>query len=379
MQRRKPHSGREQGRSRLTIADARRARVRRLRRLLREHDLGALLVANPNDIRYLTGFSGDDSALIVLERSLIMVSDFRFEEELQNLPAQTRLVIRSTGLFEAVGQTLRDTGVDSIGVQAEHLTILGRREIARRAGARRLVDAPPLLATLRAVKDDFEICAIRNAVRVQEQALLATLEQAAPGMMEREIAAHLEYEMKVRGAEGVSFPTIVAAGASGSLPHYSPARRRTGRNKALLIDWGARVDGYCADMTRTVAFGRWPARIREIYSVVLDAMDAAVEAVRPNIRAREIDRVARGIIEAAGYGPRFGHGLGHGIGLDVHEAPRVSRLSEDTLLPGMVITIEPGVYIPGVGGVRIEDDVLVTERGARRLASLPRDLTWATR
>lgn len=353
--------------------------MRRLRRLLGEHDLDAVLIANPNDIRYLTGFSGEDSALIVLERSLVMVSDFRFEEELAALPATTRLVIRTNGLLEAVGQTLRDTGVDRIGVQAEHLTILARREIARRAGARRLLDAPPLLANLRAVKDDHEIKSIRRAVRVQEQALLATLDQAAPGMMEREVAALLEYEMKTRGAEGLSFPTIVAAGASGSLPHYSPARLRTGRNKALLIDWGARVDGYCADMTRTVAFGRWPAQIREIYEVVLEAMDSAVAAVRPHVEAREIDRVARGIIEAAGYGPRFGHGLGHGIGLDVHEAPRLSRLSEDTLLPGMVITIEPGVYIPGVGGVRIEDDVLVTERGAKRLASLPRDLTWATR
>ena len=358
---------------------AQRERLRRLRAAIREQDCEALLVTNPDDIRYLTGFSGEDSIALVQSRKVTIVSDFRFAEDLEVVKGRSRVVPRDGKMSAAVGALVRDEGVERLGLQAEHVTLAERKAYADEIGARRLVATKGLLSDLRAVKDEVEIKAITRAARLQEEALLATLETLEPGRREREICARLEFEMKSRGASGPSFPTIVAAGAYSSRPHAVPAVARAATGKPLLIDWGARLDGYCSDMTRTFSLGRWSKRMREVYLIVLEAFEAALARVADGVACRVVDAAARDIIEGAGYGERFGHGLGHGIGLEVHEAPRLARRSEDTLRAGMVVTIEPGIYLPGIGGVRIEDDVLVTDRGARTLSSLPRDIDWATR
>jgi len=360
--------------------DPRRCRLQRLRAALSDQECDALLITNPNDIFYLTGFHGEDSYLLVSSRACVIISDFRFQEELDQTPRGVRVHIRDGAIDKAVGRVVADyEGLRSIGVQAEHLSLVRKTRLARAVRPARLRQTKGLLGRLRAVKDDVEVRAIRRAVRIQEEALRGTLDTLEPGVAEAEVAAELEYRMKRLGAEGPSFPTIVAAGAAASRPHYRPGEPKLRARGAVLIDWGARAAGYCGDMTRCVAFGRWPGPLAEVYDLVLEAHLTAIDAVRPGARCRDVDAAARDVIAAAGYGDVFGHGLGHGLGLDVHESPRLSRHTSETLEPGMVVTIEPGVYLPGVGGIRIEDDVLVTGRGRRNLSTLPKDRDWATR
>jgi len=358
---------------------ARRGRLRNLRGEMRDKECDAALITNPNDIRYITGFSGEDSYTIVSSRSVVVISDFRFEEDLGVVDGIARVHLRKDDIVDAVRTVVGDLDPERLAFQSEHVSVHLRSRLVKAVGARRLHPTVGLLSRLRLIKDEAEVRSIRKAVRIQQRALEATLESIKPGRTEASIAAELEYNLKSLGAEGVSFPIIVAARANGSKPHAAPGKTKTGKNQPLLIDWGARVDGYCSDMTRTICLGAWPKPLRAVYGVVLDAQLSAMKAVRSGVRARDVDAVARSIISDAGFGDFFGHGLGHGIGLDVHEGPRVSRQSDTVLEAGMIVTIEPGVYLPGVGGVRIEDDVLVTESGAKNLCSLPKSLDWATR
>lgn len=346
---------------------------------MRNAGCDSALLTNANDIRYITGFSGEDSYAVVSGRSVVVVSDFRFEEDLRIVRGIARVHLRKGDMVEALREVISDLNPDALAFQSEHVSVHLRARLAKAVGAKLLKPTVGLLAGLRLIKDESEIRTIRKAVKIQEKALLETLGTLKPGQTESHIAATLEYNLKALGADGVSFPTIVAARANGSKPHAVPGKTKTGNNQPLLIDWGARVDGYCSDMTRTFTLGRWSGPMREVYEVVLDAQVAAIKAVGPDVSTKAIDRVARDIIAEAGYGDRFGHGLGHGIGLDIHEGPRVAQLGETKLKPGMIVTIEPGVYLPGVGGVRIEDDVLVTATGATNLCSLPKTLDWAAR
>ncbi len=355
-----------------------RARAKRVRSAMAEAGVDALLISNARDIRYLTPFAGDDSVAVLAKRSLVVVSDFRFEEDLARLKGLARVVIREGEMIDALKGVVADLGPERLGVQAEHASVAFRKRVARAVGAGLLKDTEGLAAGVRACKDEAEVRLIRKAVRIQEAALEASLRQIGPGWTEREVAALLEHEMRSRGAEGASFPIIAAAGANGSKPHAVPGAKKLGAGQPLLIDWGARFEGYCSDMTRVVSFGRWKPKVREIYGIVAEAFEAGKAAARAGARCVDVDAAARGVIERAGYGDRFGHGLGHGIGLDIHERPRIARRAKGELREGMVVTIEPGIYLPGVGGVRIEDDVLVTARGARGLCSLPTDLDWAT-
>lgn len=358
--------------------EATRRRVGRLRRLLGERGLDALLITSPNDILYLTGFVGEASVALVGPKKLWILSDFRFQEELEPLKAFATVIIRTGPMGAAMAALVNDTGFKRVGVQSDVMTAAAKSTLAKGVGARRLVDAPGLLSGLRAVKDEQELATIRAAIRVQERALALTLPTIKPGQPEVEIAAQLEFECRRLGAEGMSFGTIVAANANGSRPHYRAGAAKTKQGGTLLIDWGARVGGYCSDMTRTFALGRWSPRMREVYRIVLEAHEAGVSAVRAGMRCRDVDAAARSVIERAGYGAEFGHSLGHGIGLDIHEEPRVAKEVDRELESGMVITIEPGIYLPGLGGVRIEDDIVVGPRGGRSLCSLPKDLSWAT-
>ena len=215
---------------------------------------------------------------------------------------------------------------------------------------------------------------MNKALRNAEEAFLAMRKTIKVGQTEQEMAARLEYEMKLRGASGPSFPTICAEGANSALPHASPGQRKVKRGSAVLFDWGARVNGYCSDLTRMVFVGSIPRKIGEIYEIVLEAQLAAIDAIRPGRRMCDVDAVARKIVTDAGYGERFNHGLGHGLGIDVHEAPSLSWRSKAKLEPGMLVTAEPGIYLPGIGGVRIEDDVLVTRTGKRVLSKLSKTM-----
>ncbi len=355
-------------------------RRKRLGAALRDEGVDALLITNPRDIRYLCPFTGEASSAVVRTSGrMTVVSDFRFEEDVAPLKPAVSVVMRRGDMTSALVDLLGGLKGDRVGVQSEYMRVSERRALAKGVGAKRLKDTKGVVSALREIKDAQEIAHLRRAVKVQQEAMEATLAELRPGQSEFEIAARLEYEMRVRGSEEPAFGVIVAARANGSKPHAVPGRTKAGANQPVLFDWGATVEGYRSDMTRTVALGRWPRKVREVYEVVREAQLTAIDAVGPGVACSEVDGVARGVIERAGFGPRFGHSLGHGIGLDIHEAPSLSKLSRAVLKPGMVVTIEPGIYLPGVGGVRIEDDIVVTERGHTNLCSLPTDIEWATR
>lgn len=339
------------------------------------------LVTNPLDVGYLTGFLGGDSYLLVAAGpgKPVLVSDFRYVEELEPLAKTVQVVIRRRMMGEAISELLSDRSVKRCGVQGEMMTLAERDALARRVGPSKLVTTSGLIGRLRARKDEHEVELIEAAVAIQEKAIRAVLPTIKPGQTEMQIAARLEAEMKTLGSSAPSFETIVAARAKGSLPHYRPGMVKTAAGQPLLIDWGATYRGYHSDMTRTFSLGRWPAKVKEIYEIVLEAHERAAAALGPGVPTSAVDAAARGHISGAGFGDRFGHGLGHGIGLNVHEDPRLSHMAGGGKLePGHIVTVEPGIYLPGIGGVRIEDDYLITEKGARCLCRLPRSIEWCT-
>ena len=355
-----------------------RVRLRALRKRIRQWGCNALLVSHAKDIRYLTGFIGDDSWLVVPAgaSNVTVISDFRFQEEIQRIAPHVAVIMRQKGLAQELQKLTAQKNYQRIAFQASHVTVAGRRVLAKALGAKNLMPVDDGLLAQRAVKDVVEVRAIRRALKIQQEAFQHTVEQIEPGQSEQQIAAHLEYQMRILGADGCAFPTIVAAGSNASLPHAIPSNRKVKKGQIILIDWGAVWNGYCSDLTRVVVVGGMPARMREIYQIVLDAQRAAIDAIASGKPLSEIDAMARQVIVKAGYGDRFGHSLGHGLGLDVHEQPTLSAKSKGQLVPGQVVTVEPGIYLPGVGGVRIEDDVLVTERGRRVLSDLPTGLEF---
>lgn len=356
---------------------------------MRERDVDHLLVTNPKDVAYLTGFLGGDSFLFIGPRGKpLILSDRRYEEELAGFSDVAKLVLRDGPMAPLIARLTaerHDAGaLERLGVQAEDLTLAqldGMKSAFKKAkvAVRTLTPVENMLGPLRRVKDEQEIRTIQRAAKLQQEAMKAVLPEAKPGISELELCAMLEAEMKARGSSEPAFETIVGAQANGSKSHYAPRHTRLRKGKPLLIDWGATVDGYRSDMTRTFSLGTWPKELAAVYDIVLEAHEAGAAALRAGVLCADVDAAARDVIDRAGYGEKFGHSLGHGIGLNVHERPTLSRhAGEATVEEGHVVTIEPGVYLPGVGGVRIEDDYLVTRRGSKNLCSLPKDRAWAT-
>lgn len=361
---------------RVTAMSSRHAsRRQRLLKSLRETGAAALLVTGETNVRYLTGFTGDSSYLLLAPGSELLISDSRYEtqiaEECPGLEASIRT--QKTKMVEAVAAAIG--GFSNVGFEASHLSVASLETIEKECKTTEWLSTEKLVENLRSIKDAGEIAEIREAVRLAERALHVLVAGAVPELTEIDAAHEMENALWRFGAGGLSFPAILAAGDRAALPHYQPAPRRIGDEKMLLVDWGARgPGGYVSDLTRTFALGKVSAKLRKVHETVLRAQEAAIAAIRPGAKAADVDAAARGVIEQAGYGKRFGHGLGHGIGLEVHEAIRMSAISEDVLQPGMVVTVEPGIYLPGWGGVRIEDDVLVTRDGHEVLSTFPREL-----
>jgi Xaa-Pro aminopeptidase len=337
-------------------------------------DLDALLVLALPNIRYLSGFSGSAGLMVVrAEPPDVFFTDFRYQSQVAaELDRSIDVRIETERLLKVVREFLLGEGVARVAFEREELTYRGWSEWSQTEGPA-LVPVTEWVEEARAVKSRAEIDAIRAACRLADDTFESMLDEVRPGVTERELAARLELEMARRGAEGASFETIVAFGERSALPHARPGSRELCPGEVVLFDFGAVVNGYVSDMTRTVACGEPPAQMHEIYEVVLAAQHAALRGIQAGISGLEADGLARDVIEAAGYGPHFGHSLGHGIGLEVHEAPRLGRKSEDRLATGMTVTIEPGIYLEGIGGVRIEDDALVTESGLEQLSSAPKD------
>ncbi|MFQ5678679.1 MAG: M24 family metallopeptidase [Gemmatimonadota bacterium] len=352
-------------------------RLAALHERLAEAGLDGLLIGHLPNVRYLTGFTGSSGLLLVLrEDDSMLVTDFRYEDQAtEQLPTGVRPRIARDGLFPELGEALEARGAPRrLGFEAEHLTVRDRREIGERCGRVAWEDAPPFVEEMRRRKDATELEKIEKAARIGEAALKEVLDGVVAGLAEREVAAELVYRLRRRGSGPLPFEPIVAAGPRSALPHAEPGERRIEPGDLLLLDFGASVHGYCCDITRTVVVGRPEAWQRELHAAVREAQEAAIAAVQVGQSTRRVDRAAREVLEKRGWADRFGHGTGHGIGLEVHERPRLSRSSEESLEEGNVVTVEPGVYLSGRGGVRIEDDVVACEGGPRALTRFPRAL-----
>lgn len=361
------------------LADACRGRLERARQVIQSAGVEALLVTHETDINYLTGFVGHDTVLVLTPDDTSIVCDTRYDEMLEPW-RETGLAHVVMGIRHRLEHTVKDmlATAGRIGYQAEHLSVNAQHTMAGTLGQDRMEATTGLIGSLRMCKDDLEVEVIERAINCHHQALAEAIKHVEIGMTELAFCARLEFEMKMRGAAGPSFGTIIAAGPGSSVCHYEPGTVTIDEG-LLLIDSGCRVDGYCSDITRTFAVGQMPPRMEEIYSIVLEAQLKAIDACRPGMTCASIDAIARDHIAAAGYGDAFIHGLGHGLGMDIHEAPYFNELQTDVeLAPGMVMTVEPGIYIPGLGGVRIEDDVLITSDGHRVLSSYPKDMESMT-
>jgi Xaa-Pro aminopeptidase len=324
---------------------------------LEREGLAALLVSHLPNIRWLTGFTGSAGVLLVGPAGMTLITDFRYASQApQEVGQAADVVIERLNVPERLRRAIEAMAPESLGIEAHVLTF---REAERLStGLRsRVVPTSDLVERLRQVKDEFEVSAIRAAALLAHEALAAVLPTVAAGDREIEVAARLESALRMRGSEWHPFPTIVASGPRAAMPHARTSSREIRRGEFLLIDFGAQVDGYCADITRTVALGPADDRQRSVYQVVREAQLAARQGVRAEMTGREADAIARDLIAARGYGEAFGHSLGHGLGLEVHEGPRLAATAEAILPVGAVVTVEPGIYLPGWGGVRLEDDV----------------------
>ncbi len=341
---------------------------------MKRAQIPALLITNRPDQIYMTGFSGEDGGVLITSREVYLLTDSRFETSSKAEAPWARAIFRKMTIQQELEKLAKKLRMRKLGIQAQHLPLAACNAYRRAVRPAKVVAAPDIPGSLRTIKKADELPMFRKAIRVAEEAFLKTIRTIRVGQTERAIAARLEYEMALLGSDRAAFGSIVAEGANAALPHAFPGERKIKKGSHVLLDWGAQCDWYCSDLTRVVFVDRVPKKIREIYGITLEAQLASIDAIRPGERMCDVDAVARNLIKRAGYGRFFGHGLGHGLGMDVHEAPSLSWRSTAKLEAGMVVTVEPGIYLPGVGGVRIEDDVIVTDRGCRVLSSVTKDI-----
>ncbi len=349
-------------------------RVRRLRQLLAEAGVDAFLVNAPDNIRYLSGFTGSAGVLLIAPEEALLLTDARYTVQAGAEAPGFELVTVEKSWVESLAEILGDRTYRRVGFTAAHVTheqFLRMQELWSGTELKPLKDPA---AKLRVVKDEEEIEAIRRAVQMVDAAFPQVLEAIRPGRTEREIALELEYDLRARGAERMAFEMILVSGARSALPHGRPSEKVVEAGDLVLLDVGVVCDGYCSDFSRTVLVGTVPEPWQEeIYRAVLAAQEEGLKTVRAGVPAAEVDARVREVIEEYGYGAYFGHSTGHGLGIQVHEPPRLGRFSEETLEAGMVVTVEPGIYLPERGGVRIEDVVVVREDGAEVLTTAPKD------
>lgn len=351
----------------------------RLRRAVHKANAEAILVTDFTNVTYLTGFTGDDSFLLLRQDGEVVISDPRYTTQLGEECPGLELHIRKPGvkMLQAVVRVLKRAKVRRLAIEADSMTVSTRDKLAQELPAMEILSTSGLVERLRQIKDRGEIELMRQAIRYAEKGFAALRATIQPEQTEREVANELQQQMRRFGARGEAFPSIVAAGPRAALPHATATDQKIGSSGFLLVDWGANGGLYRSDLTRVLVTGKIPPKLQRIYEVVLKAQLKAIAAIRPGVVAADVDRVARDLISAAGFGRYFGHGLGHGLGLQVHEAPRLAADSRTVLKPGMVVTVEPGIYLPGWGGVRIEDDVLVTRTGHEVLTSVPKQFEEA--
>lgn len=350
-------------------------RVAQAREKMREQGIDTLFINEEYNRKYLSGFSGSSGYLVITEAEQYLLTDFRYiEQATKQAPYYVVIDFYKKGLIETLKELFVKHEVQDLGFEDLSMTVQEHEQFTKQIPTVHWQAVGNLVQQIRMIKDDKEIETIAHASQIGDAAFSHILGVLRPGMTEIEVAIELEFFMKKKGASKLSFDTIVASGTRSSLPHAVPTNKVIEVGDFVTMDFGCIYEGYCSDMTRTVVMGKASEKQKEIYHLVLEAQLNALANIKPGIKGKEGDAYARNIIDAAGYRINFGHGLGHSLGMEVHENPRFSLLSEDLILPGMVMSVEPGIYIPEFGGVRIEDLIVMTKDGLRNFNTSPKEL-----
>lgn len=347
-------------------------RVNKLREAMALQGIGAMFVASDINRRYLTGFTGSAGYVLITETDSYLLTDFRYMTQAPQQAKDFKVVEHAPKVMETVKGLLGSA--TKLGFEQEHVTFAAYRNYKEALQGVEWVPVSGLVEGLRIFKDENELAIMREAAVLADRTFSHILTKIRPGVTERELDLQMEMFMRENGATSSSFETIVASGERSALPHGVASSRVLQGNEFITFDFGALLNGYCSDVTRTVVLGEASDRHREVYGIVLEAQLNALDKIRPGMTGREADALTRDIISSYGYGDNYGHSTGHGLGMEVHENPRLSKLSDDILKPGMVVTVEPGIYIPGFGGVRIEDDIVITETGIEIITSSNKEL-----
>ncbi|MCH5584159.1 aminopeptidase P family protein [Shimazuella sp. AN120528] len=350
-------------------------RVVRLQDVMRQKGIEALLLTNRRNCYYISNFTGSSGVILLTKDDAYLLTDFRYLSQVkEQSPDFTVVEHLGNQMYPKVAETCKSLGVSSLHFEPEYLSYAEYQELSTALGQIALEPLGSVMEQIRGQKEDKELSCIQKAIHIAEDSFRQLLTELRPGMTEKQVALRLEWLMRERGASGVSFDMIVASGIRSALPHGVASDKSIEKGDLVTFDFGCYYQGYVSDITRTIAIGHCSNEQRVIYEIVLAANEKAIEGIVPGIQARDADAIARDFIEQAGYADCFGHGTGHGIGLDIHEFPRLGMTSEDILLPGMVVTVEPGIYLKDRFGVRIEDDILITPEGNKVLTSLPKEL-----
>lgn len=349
-------------------------RLQLLQQKIQETQTEALLIHSGTNRRYISGFTGSSGAVVVLPQKAYFITDFRYLEQAKEQAPHFELVDGTSGLWQAVAQICQENRLESLNFEADYLSFSQHAALQEAVGNVTLDATSGWIEKFRYIKDANELALIRQAAFIADQAFEGILQVMRPGLSEREISLRLEMMMREMGATSSSFDMIVASGVRSALPHGVASEKILEKGDLVTLDFGALYEGYCSDLTRTVVLGKPNSQQKEIYDIVLEAGKRTISALRAGMTGKEADACARDYISEHGYGEAFGHSTGHGIGLEIHENPRLAKTSEEILEKDMVVTVEPGIYLPGFGGVRIEDDVRITENGCEVLTHSPKEL-----
>ncbi|SFE30834.1 M24 family metallopeptidase [Alteribacillus iranensis] len=349
-------------------------RIQKLRETLHTKRADGIFIESPTNRRYVSGFTGTSGAMLITEEEAYFITDFRYVEQAQDQCDGFHIIEQTSSIYNEVGILVKKSGVSRLLFEKEHTTY-AVYELLQKYIQAELIPSAGLVENIRLYKEANEIEVLKEAAQIADNAFEHIIKKLKPGVTEMEISNELEFFMRNKGAVSSSFDIIVASGWRGALPHGVASDKVIESGELVTMDYGAYYKGYCSDITRTVAVGEPTNELKKIYQCVYEAQIRAVDAIKPGMSGVEADRIAREYIEQEGYGDHFGHGLGHGLGMEVHEGPRLSPKGKNTLEKGMVVTVEPGIYVSGVGGTRIEDDIVLTENGNERLTHSPKELT----
>lgn len=348
-------------------------KIEKLRNEFEQHGIDAMLLTSTYNVRYMTGFTGSAGTAIVTKDRAVFITDFRYTEQAGKQAQGYEVRQAGKGMLDEVVKVVKELGIRQLGFEQDHVTYALHNKFSSNIDAA-LVPVSGLIEKIRMTKTDEELAVLKAAAEIADAAFRHITEFIAPGKTELEVSNELEFFMRKQGATSSSFDIIVASGMRSALPHGVASDKVIETGDFVTLDFGALYNGYVSDITRTVAIGEPSEKLKEIYNIVLEAQVTALEKIKPGMTGKEADAISRDIIKAKGYGEAFGHSLGHGIGLEVHEGPGLSHASETVLEKGMTVTVEPGIYLPGVGGVRIEDDIIITGTGNERLTHSTKDL-----